>query len=638
MPGMSSGLNATNPTIVAAFGALLAREGAVVLALFIVLFLVWRALSLVARWRVAAGSTASAPALMTIATTRAGDAWPLPEAVGRRVLRIGFGLLWILDGLLQAQAAMPLGMGPDVIQPAVSGSPLWLQHLVNAGVTVWTFHPIEAAAAAVWIQIGIGLWLLVSPRGRWSRAAGAVSVGWGLCVWIFGEALGGILAPGASFLFGAPGAVLFYAFAGVAIALPERAWVGRRLGRIYLSLMGAFFLAMAALQALPGGGFWVGHLVHGHQSDGSRLGTLADMVHQMSSTPQPQILSAALTAFARFDAAHGFGVNLAVVISLAGLGLLLLSGRPRAVRLALGGAVVLNVATWVFVQDLGFLGGVGTDPNSMVPILVVLFGAERALDRSLVAAATPLAAGEANRLTLASARGRLRALVGRLVATPRDALRIFAALATVCVVLLGAVPMAVAALNPTADPIIAQAVDGVPDAVDFPAPAFRLEDQLQRAVSLSGLRGKTVAVTFLDPVCTSACPIIAQEFRQADALLSSTERQRVELLAIDANPRYLSSAYLLAFDRQESLGGLRNWHFLTGTLPQLRHLWTAFGVQVEYSPGGAMVAHSELTYVIDKHGHIRWALDTNTGPETSASKSSFAATLVADLRQTMAGS
>ena len=35
---------------------------------------------------------------------------------------------------------------------------------------------------------------------------------------------------------------------------------------------------------------------------------------------------------------------------------------------------VLCLADWVSVEDLGFLGGIGTDPNSMVPI-VMLSGA-----------------------------------------------------------------------------------------------------------------------------------------------------------------------------------------------------------------------------------------------------------------------
>src|ERR1019366_2513267 len=130
--------------------------------------------------------------------------WSHPEPAGRRILRIGFGLIWVLDGLLQLQASMPLALPSGVIQPAASGSPHWVQHLVNSGVTLWSNHPVQAAAATVWIQVGLGIWILVAPRGRSSRLGGLASAGWGLVVWIFGEAFGGILAPGLTWLFGAP--------------------------------------------------------------------------------------------------------------------------------------------------------------------------------------------------------------------------------------------------------------------------------------------------------------------------------------------------------------------------------------------------------------------------------------------------
>ena len=153
---------------------------------------------------------------------------------------------------------MPLGLPSGVIQPAASTSPGWVQHLVNSGVSIWSNHPIQAASATVWIQVGIGLWLLVAPRGRWSRFGGLASVGWGLVVWSFGEAFGGIFAPGATWLFGTPGAVLFYCAAGILIALPERAYATARLGRVVLALSGVFLIGMAVLQAWPGRGFWQG--------------------------------------------------------------------------------------------------------------------------------------------------------------------------------------------------------------------------------------------------------------------------------------------------------------------------------------------------------------------------------------------
>ena len=67
---------------------------------------------------------------------------------------------------------MVVGLPSQVIQPGAASSPAWVQHLVNWAGISWSYHPVQAAAAAVWIQVGIGCWLLAARRGRWSRLAG----------------------------------------------------------------------------------------------------------------------------------------------------------------------------------------------------------------------------------------------------------------------------------------------------------------------------------------------------------------------------------------------------------------------------------------------------------------------------------
>ena len=89
--------------------------------------------------------------------------WPSPP--GGRLLRIGFGLLWVFDGILQAQPKMAIGLPSQVIEPTAASSPHWVQHVVNWAGTTWSYHPMQAGAAAVWIQVGIGIWLLAAPRG-----------------------------------------------------------------------------------------------------------------------------------------------------------------------------------------------------------------------------------------------------------------------------------------------------------------------------------------------------------------------------------------------------------------------------------------------------------------------------------------
>ena len=370
MSGMGSTLQLNNPTVVAAFRSALIHQGIIALLIFFLLAMIWVS---VREW-VPGPRTSFHPAAGELAA----------EPRGRQVLRIGFGVLWLLDGLLQAQPAMPLGLATDVTQPAAGGSPGWVRGLVDFAAQGWTYHPVSAAAAAVWIQIGIGIWLLTAARGPWSRLGGLASVGWGLAVWVFGEAFGGIFAPGLSWLFGAPGAALLYAVAGALIALPDRAWAGRQLGRGVLAGTGVFLAGMALLQAWPGRGFWSG-------TAGRQPGDLASMVQGMAQTSQPGFLSSWVHGFGTFAAAHGFAVNLIVVVALAAAGLALASGQRAVLRPAVGLLLVLCAADWVLVQDLGVFGGLGTDPNSMIPFALVAVGGYLAVVSAPASAVAPAA-------------------------------------------------------------------------------------------------------------------------------------------------------------------------------------------------------------------------------------------------------
>jgi cytochrome oxidase Cu insertion factor (SCO1/SenC/PrrC family) len=606
MPGMGTGLSANNPTIVAAFHAALVRQGLVGLILLAAVLLVWNILR-ASRLRAVHAGRAVAPILLA------------PEPAARRLLRFFFGCLWVFDGLLQAQPAMPLGMVADVVRPTASASPGWVQSIVNAGGTTWSYHPVTAAASAVWIQIGIGLLLLVAPRGLWSRLAGLGSVAWALVVWVFGETFGGIFAPGASFLFGTPGAVIFYAAAGVILTLPESYFVGERLGRLVLRVLGLFLLGMALLQAWPGRGFW----------QAGRNSQISSMTSTMATIPQPHTLSSSLQAFSSFAAANALAVNLFVVVLLALTGVLLLSGRAAFCKVAAVVLAVFCLATWVLVQDFGFFGGVGTDPNSMLPFLAVLGAGYLGLTRPAVAlAGTPLATAG----TLEKPALWLRRAVEE---RPSFVLRAAAALGAVGVVMLGSVPMAVASLNPTADAIVYKALDGSTAPTDSPATPFSLVDQHGKAVSLQSLSGRVVIVAFLDPVCTSDCPLIAQELRQLDGELGST-KDKVAIVAIATNPIYHSVSVVRAFTENEGMGRLPNWYFLTGPLLTLEKIWNAYGVQVAIEPAGAMIGHNDLLYVIDAHGYARYTLNSNPGDGAAASKSSFTGVLKAVVEKVLA--
>ncbi len=479
---------------------------------------------------------------------------------------------------------------------------------------------------------------MVAARGRWSRLAGLASVGWGLVVWVFGESFGGIFAPGLSWLTGAPGAVLIYAVAGALIALPEDAWRSPRLGRLLLGGIGVFFIAMAVLQAWPGRGYWQGTL-HGQP------GTLAGMVQQMSTTSQPHFLSSLVASFGSFAASNGFAVNLVVVIVLAALGGIFLTGQPRLVRYAVWFGVVFCLADWVLVEDLGFLGGLGTDPNSMIPLILLFSAGYLALTPAPQEAPETSEAPAPSDEVVMSGGVPVVGTGGRGTWTPRVLGRRVATASarrsrrwrrwgSSC---SGRRRWPRPSANRTADPILALAIAGGSTSLDEPAPAFALTDQNGATVTLASLRGKVVLMTFLDPVCTTDCPIIGQEFKQAGVMLGAKDSD-VELVAIVANPTYRGVEFTQAFDREEGLNTVGNWLYLTGSLSQLGKVWGEYGITVQNLPAGAMSAHNDLAVVIDRSGNIRDELPADPGPGTTSTKSSFSVLLSQYARQALASS
>src|SRR5262249_56194531 len=67
----------------------------------------------------------------------------------------------------------------------------------------------------------------------------------------------------------------------------------------------------------------------------------------------------------------GLGVDLFGVMGVGLVGAAFLTGRRRLARPALIAFTVLCLADWVLIEDIGIFGGLGTDPNSMIPFILL---------------------------------------------------------------------------------------------------------------------------------------------------------------------------------------------------------------------------------------------------------------------------
>ena len=129
------------------------------------------------------------------------------------------------------------------------------------------------------------------------------------------------------------------------------------------------------------------------------------------------------------------------------------------------------------------------------------------------------------------------------------------------------------------------------------APGFALTDQFDKRVSLRSLRGKVVVLSFNDPKCTTICPLTTTALLHAKKLLGPAA-SRVELIGIGANPDATGVKWVRAYSRVHRM--MREWRFLTGSLPELKRVWRAY--RIEAAVVGGSVDHTPATFVIGPNG------------------------------------
>ena len=184
------------------------------------------------------------------------------------------------------------------------------------------------------------------------KLALAVSFGWALSVWFFGEGLGMLFASEASPLTGAPGAVLLYGLIGLIV------WPNNRPGGL-LGASGAriawcvLWVVMGLLWLLPA------------NSSANAIS------NQIRSAPSNMSLLTSLQTHAA-SVAKDNGLLIAFVLAAVSVVIGIAVAVDWRARAFLWLAIYVNVTYWVIGQGFGAIPtGTATDPNAG-PLFILL--------------------------------------------------------------------------------------------------------------------------------------------------------------------------------------------------------------------------------------------------------------------------
>lgn len=118
---------------------------------------------------------------------------------------------------------------------------------------------------------------------------------------------------------------------------------------------------------------------------------------------------------------------------------------------------------------------------------------------------------------------------------------------------------------------------------------------------MASLRGRVVVLYFMDDKCTDICPVVGQEFINAQKLLGA-RASKVAFVGINVNPNHTSVPDVRAFDVEHGLDHLPNWYYFTGPLAQLKQVWNQYGITVQVDPKTKDVKHTSTMTFIDPRG------------------------------------
>lgn len=144
-------------------------------------------------------------------------------------------------------------------------------------------------------------------------------------------------------------------------------------------------------------------------------------------------------------------------------------------------------------------------------------------------------------------------------------------------------------------------------------PSFSLPDQSGRTVSSKELRGKVVAVTFLDSQCTESCPIIASQIARTLERFPLDRRREVAAIAISTDPEEdtpESVQMFLAKNRAEE-----TLRYLVAPVEQLRPVWDSFHISASFDTG-IDTLHSAPVRIFDREG--KWVSTLHAGADLTS--------------------
>ena len=293
-------------------------------------------------------------------------------------LRQILGGLWLLDGLLQLQPGMfTINLVNGIMAPNLQGQPVLVSASLSWIVEIVTQHLVMINWTIAMIQIALGICIVIGYR---LKAVLIMSVIWALIVWYAGEGIGLLLTGQATFLTGAPGAVLLYALLALALyphKKPQEALIG--VGKEFPSqgflIDNTYLLSRRNHLRWALAGFWLLSALLQFQPYWWQPEHISQVIQgvEVPGTLSAVLVSPSLHWFAEVASGRETLINLFLILLSLGLAIgLIVVRKGHWLRMLLLLSILFSLLIWWATEAFGMVfTGMATDVNSG-PLLILM--------------------------------------------------------------------------------------------------------------------------------------------------------------------------------------------------------------------------------------------------------------------------
>lgn len=140
-------------------------------------------------------------------------------------------------------------------------------------------------------------------------------------------------------------------------------------------------------------------------------------------------------------------------------------------------------------------------------------------------------------------------------------------------------------------------------------PAAGFIDQKGQPVNFASLKGKWLVVDFIYTNCPGPCELMTSRLAMVADQLGGRLGNQIEFVSVSLDPAHDSPKVLTAWARAQD-ADRPGWLFLTGPLPSLNAVMSAFHVQRRVEANG-MIDHVIELFLVGPDGHQKRLYNPN---------------------------